>query len=298
MANFRILSPSILWVLELCLAQASPNTLAAASADVTIPVISQEEYLNGWDLGNSVLHLVVETFLIGSKYVILRSVHREEGENCLANDQLEKKDPVRDALDFNNLLFTALLPTACQLRHDLTLVHKRRTWTCSPCPLKCGPGRVQGNLYTHVPAHHRCRLAASTVSTTSAFLLFRVPTFHVATLSLVLVLSFLVFFIFLVFVVVAVAILNKTHSRLFCPLEFYNHKLYKCLLVLSNFTGAKYDCPFHVYRLMSHNQYNIRDQPTPQEIEVHLRLLSSVYVPLGHSDRRILSCPPPSVCPP
>ena len=106
------------------------------------------------------------------------------------------------------------------------------------------------------------------------------------------------FFIFLVFVVVAVAILNKTHSRLFYPLEFYIHKLYKCLVVLSNCTGAKYDCPFHVYRLMSHNQYNIRDQPTPQEIEVHLRLLSSVYVPLGHSDRRILSCPPPSVCPP
>ena len=39
--------------------------------------------------------------LVSFRYVHLRCVHRKEGENCLADDQI-KKNPIGDALDHNN----------------------------------------------------------------------------------------------------------------------------------------------------------------------------------------------------
>ena len=80
------------------------------SANVTIPVTNWDKYLSGWDLCNRILQLVVEMFLFSFRSTHLRCAHREEGENCLAADQLEMKDPIRDALDFNNLV----CPVPCQ----------------------------------------------------------------------------------------------------------------------------------------------------------------------------------------
>ena len=53
-----------------------------------VPVISLDKYLSGWDFSNSLLQLV--------------------GINCTAFDQLEKNDPVRDVLDFNNFVCPVL----------------------------------------------------------------------------------------------------------------------------------------------------------------------------------------------
>ena len=58
-------------------------------ANVTIPVTNWDNYLSGWNLGNSVLQLVIEAFLFRFSSAHFRWVHLEGG-NCLAGDQLEE----------------------------------------------------------------------------------------------------------------------------------------------------------------------------------------------------------------
>ena len=45
------------------------------SANVTAPVTNLDKYLSGWNLGNSALQLVVETFLFGNSSAQLRCVY-------------------------------------------------------------------------------------------------------------------------------------------------------------------------------------------------------------------------------
>ena len=47
----------------------------AKSANMTIPVTNWDNYLSGWDLGNSVLQLVIEMFLFKFNSAHLRCVH-------------------------------------------------------------------------------------------------------------------------------------------------------------------------------------------------------------------------------
>ena len=68
--------------------------------DVTVPVNNWDQYLSGWDFGNSVLQLVVNMFPDDSRSIHLKCIQGAEGENCLTNDQLEKKDPVTNEQDF------------------------------------------------------------------------------------------------------------------------------------------------------------------------------------------------------
>ena len=62
---------------------------------MTMPVTNWNKYLTGWQ----------QRIASGRRNVPcqfqLRCIHREEGENCLAD---ENGDPIRDALDFNNLV--------------------------------------------------------------------------------------------------------------------------------------------------------------------------------------------------
>ena len=55
-----------------------------------------------------VCFLLYPTKLLRGILVSLHLSVREEGENCLADDQLEKEDPVRDVLDLNNFVWPAL----------------------------------------------------------------------------------------------------------------------------------------------------------------------------------------------
>ena len=126
-----------------------------------VPVISLDKYLSGWDFSNSLLQLV--------------------GINCTAFDQLEKNDPVRDVLDFNNFVcpvlwqqFTVLALKNLNLQ---SLPIRLRTWLCSRKPINllfsCTPRMLTRRLYR--------------VSTNSASLPFMVTKFQVATLIFVLV---------------------------------------------------------------------------------------------------------------
>ena len=70
--------------------------LTGGIAEVTVPITNWDEYHGGWGLGNSVSQLVIETFLVHSREVHLRWVHREEGETALPLISFAKKDPVYD----------------------------------------------------------------------------------------------------------------------------------------------------------------------------------------------------------
>ena len=64
----------------------------SSSTNVTVPVTNRDKYLSGWDFGNIVLQPIIETFHrnvddIGIAH--LECIYREEGENRLANNQLE-----------------------------------------------------------------------------------------------------------------------------------------------------------------------------------------------------------------
>ena len=86
------------------------------TANVTVPVTN-------WDLGNTLWQLVIDAFLFRFRSAHLRCVHWEEGENCLANDQFEKNDPVKDGLNFNNFLSPVLCRSmpACAEKNNLNL---------------------------------------------------------------------------------------------------------------------------------------------------------------------------------
>ena len=105
MVNPRTLLHSLLFVLKPCPPWALLNTLAVAPTWPFQSSIGMSSSVAG-PLA-SVLHPVIETFLVSIRSVHLRCTHGRDYENCFASDQF-KKDPVRDALEFNSFVCAVL----------------------------------------------------------------------------------------------------------------------------------------------------------------------------------------------
>ena len=106
------------------------------------------------------------------------------GENCHANDQLEKKDPVRNVLDFNQLVSPALCGQYAS---------SSKTWfmckgeECQLVVLALKDVDLVGSIEPIYPCPCTPQMSALCLdsdSNISAILDLRVPTFNVATVKM------------------------------------------------------------------------------------------------------------------
>ena len=157
-SHLRNFSSPMLQLLKSCL----PYT------ELTVQASTWDEYLDGWHSGNSVLQLMIKTFL---------GVHTQRGRWKLPWQWLAWEE--RYCQRWAGLQYFHLpssLPTVYQLLRVPTLMH-RRTGTSSPCLLGCGHAYLCS-----------CTSHLSTLHLDSVFCYYFVGihTFYMPTLSLVL----------------------------------------------------------------------------------------------------------------
>ena len=162
------------------------------SADVAFPVTNWDEYLSGWDLGDCILQLIIETFVFQLQGCPRYERTRTErwklpsrwstcgGEFCQRCAGLPWLWPC--------------LPSVCQMIQDQPFVHiskKNLNLHSLPFQMRTMAGRKTALILVLLHTH-MSTLCLKNISNTSAILGCKVPSSQVTTLSLVLVLVLVV----------------------------------------------------------------------------------------------------------